>query len=210
MIARIARLLVLSICFTVGSAHAQSQADLNRARAHFEAGRALYSLGNYAEALREFQSGYQLAPRPQFLLNIGLTQYKLHDLVKARASLTQYVENAPKSEGGIKRAREMLAEIDRTLASQPPPPVAPPPPVVTTPPTPPPTVATPPPSAVVLTAAPLPPPKKSWPARYWWVFPVGAAAIAGIAVGVYFGTRGGGSVDCTTPPLGCLDGTHAR
>jgi hypothetical protein len=34
----------------------------DRALTHFRAGEALYKLGNYTDAIREFAAGYELAP----------------------------------------------------------------------------------------------------------------------------------------------------
>ena len=105
--------LVLAALACAAAAHAQSDDTVARARTHFEAGRALYQLGNYDEALREFAAGYQLAPRPQFLLNLGQCYRKLDDLQKARAMYQRYLHDAPSSDAERDQAQQILAEIDR-------------------------------------------------------------------------------------------------
>src|SRR5689334_6491996 len=62
-----------------------------RARAHSEAGRALFALGNYQDALREFTAGYQLSQRPRFLLNLAQTYRKLGEPRRAREMFAQYL-----------------------------------------------------------------------------------------------------------------------
>jgi tetratricopeptide (TPR) repeat protein len=169
------------------AAHAQQSPtddSMTRARIHFEAGRALYQLGNYNEALREFAAGYQLAPRPQFLLNLGQCYRKLDDLANARSMYQRYLHDAPASDPERPQAQQILAEIEKQIADQshaaPPPPPAP---VVTTPP--PATTA----AAATLTTT-APPPRKSWIKRNWWIIPVGVVVVGvGVGLGVYYGTR---------------------
>jgi len=158
----------------------QNDDQMTRARTHFEAGRALYQLGNYNEALREFAAGYQLAPRPQFLLNLGQCYRKLDDLANARSMYQRYLHDAPQSDPERPQAEQILAEIERQIADRqaaqaPPPPVTPPPGAA--------------PAATTLTQT-APPPKKSWIKRNWWVIPVGAVVVGvGVGLGVYYGTR---------------------
>jgi hypothetical protein len=39
--------------------------------------------------------------------------------------------------------------------------------------------------------------------RHWWIIPVSAVVVAGVAVGLYFGLR---PADCpTSASLGCID-----
>jgi len=162
-----------------------------KARVHFEAGRALYRLGNYAEALREFEAGYQLAPRPQFLVNIGQAYRKLGDLPRAKETFERYLAAVPDSPERP-QIENLIAELAAQLAAPPPPPVEPPAEKATAPP-PPEKSAEPPPEkpapAPVLIAQPPPPKKRSFFARHWWIVPVAAAVAAGLAVGIYYAAR---------------------
>ncbi|HEX8953349.1 MAG TPA: tetratricopeptide repeat protein, partial [Polyangia bacterium] len=110
--------LGLAVLVCAAAAHAQPADDVARARTHFEAGRALYQLGNYNEALREFAAGYQLAPRPQFLLNLGQCYRKLDDLANARAMYQRYLHDAPASDPERPQAQQIRAEIDRQIADR--------------------------------------------------------------------------------------------
>ena len=201
--------LVAVVLLTAGSAWAQTQSrpagdDLARARTHFEAGRALFHLGNYTESVREFAAGYQLAPRPLFLFNLGQCYRKLDDLTKAREMYQRYLRDAPPSDPERVEAQDELVEIDKLIAARP----SPPPPVKTTKAEPPPRVAQPAPSlapaptAVALTHA-APPPKKSFIKRHWWIIPVSVAVVGvGVGLGVYYGTR---SNPCDGANLACWD-----
>jgi hypothetical protein len=188
--------LVLAVLACAARAQAQQEDPVARARTHFEAGRALYQLGNYNEALREFAAGYQLAPRPQFLLNLGQCYRKLDDLANARGMYQRYLKDAPPSDPERPQAEQILAEIekqiaDREAASAPPPVAAAPP-----------STATSAPAATTLTTSP--PPKKAWIKRNWWVIPVGAVVVGvAVGVGVYYGTRA--PDPCAGANLTCWD-----
>jgi len=194
--------LGLAVLACAAAAHAQSNDDISRARTHFEAGRALYQLGNYDEALREFAAGYELAPRPQFLLNLGQCYRKLDNLEQARAMYQRYLHDAPVSDPERPQAQQILAEIDRQIADKQaaaaaaaaPPPTAP---TGTTA-----APASAPTATATLTAAA--PARKPWIKRNWWIIPVGAVVV-GVAVGlgVYYGTRA--PDPCSGANLVCWD-----
>ena len=106
---------VVAVLACAGGARAQNDDPIARARTHFEAGRALYQLGNFTEALREFAAGYQLAPRPQFLLNLGQCYRKLDDLKNAREMYQRYLHDAPTTDAERPQAEQILLEIDRQI-----------------------------------------------------------------------------------------------
>ncbi|MDB4964368.1 MAG: hypothetical protein JWN44_57 [Myxococcales bacterium] len=205
--------LAAALLVACGSARAQAQApgqagdDVARARTHFEAGRALYQLGNYTEAVREFAAGYQLAPRPQFLLNLGQCYRKLDDLTKAREMYQRYLRDAPASDPERAQAQAVLVEIDKQIAERP---VAMVPPPATGP-----SAATTEPAHAVAPSASgsaaaasntltqAAPHKRSFIKRHWWIIPVSAAVVGvGVGLGVYYGTR---SNPCDGANLACWD-----
>jgi tetratricopeptide (TPR) repeat protein len=152
--------LAFLLAYWTAPAAAQSADAANRSRKHYAAGRALYDLGNYEDALREFTAGYELLPRPLFLLDIGQCQRKLHDYDKARASFTEFLERAPANEPARPRAQALLQQVEREQAAEPPKPpppekpapIAPPPTGVTVAPAPSATTVAPPPAAPEVTA----------------------------------------------------------
>lgn len=186
-----------------GVAHAAGDDAVSRARTHFEAGRALYNLGNYQDAIREFSAGYQLAPRPQFLLNLGQAYRKLGQLEKARDLYKRFLTDAPPDDPDRGQVQQILIDLEGELARQPPPALTPIPELRSTPAalaaTP-----TPPAPAATLTVHAEPPPRKSFLRRNWWIFPVGAVVLAGAAVGIYFAVRPSNQLDCSGATLGCV------
>jgi tetratricopeptide (TPR) repeat protein len=183
---RPAALGLLLLLGLTARAQAQSADDVSRAKTHFEAARALYSLGNYESALREFTSGYSLVPKPRFLLNIGHCHRKLAQYDKARDAYQRFLAEVPADDPDRAEAQRYLTEVENT-------PTPTPTPVVT------PVASTP--SPVITTA---PPDKKMSKLKLHlaWAIPVGAAVVVGLAVGIYFGTRD--PLDCTGATLGCF------
>jgi tetratricopeptide (TPR) repeat protein len=170
------------------AAWAQSSDEIARARTHYEAGRGLYNLGNYADAIREFSAGYALVPRPQFLVNLGQAYRKQGDLPRAREMFQKFLAKAPANDPDRPQIRALLDEIDDQLLEQPPPSRAQP-------------------SAqpwIAVSAVPPEKPKKSFMARHWWIIPVSAIVVTGVAVGLYFGLRPS-PVSCQDASLGCLE-----
>jgi tetratricopeptide (TPR) repeat protein len=154
-----------------------------RARAHYEVGLGMYHLGNYREALREFTAGYELSPRPEFLINLGQAYRKLHDLDHAQQMFQRYLASTPAEAPDRKQVQELLDEVERTRASEPPPAA----------------------EAVTVVAAPPAPAPRSALRRYWWTIPAGAAVV-GLALGLtlYF-TLPPSQVSCGSATIGCID-----
>jgi tetratricopeptide (TPR) repeat protein len=196
------RILVFLACIlgAVGAARAETPDAIARARTHFQAGQALYKLGNYTDAIREFSAGYALVPRVEFLINLGQSYRKLDDLGKAREMYKRFLAEADPKDPARAQIQSVLSDVEKEIALRPAP--KPEPVVVPKPePKPQPQVDLRPSPGVVVVEQP---PKKSWARRNWWVFPVvGAVVIAGAAVGIYFGTRST-QVGCSDASFGCI------
>jgi tetratricopeptide (TPR) repeat protein len=106
------------VALVSAQALAESDDAIGRARTHFEAGRALYNLGNYTEAQREFAAGYQLAPRPQFLINLGHCYRKLDNLPRAREMYQRYLAETRADDPLRTQAEQVLAEVEHELAQR--------------------------------------------------------------------------------------------
>jgi hypothetical protein len=106
-----------------------------RARSHFDAGNGYYASGLYQDAIREFQAGYALVPRPSFLVNLGQAYRKVGNLDRAKESYVSYLRSLPADSPLRDQALRVLAEIEVQLeergradeAPRPPAPIAPPP-----------------------------------------------------------------------------------
>src|SRR5579859_5412611 len=119
---------LLCLC---GVAHAQNDDALARARTHFEAGRALYNLRNYTDAIREFSAGYQLVPKPQFLVNLGQCYDRIADgttdlggkrdaLEHARDMYNKFLQDAPPSDPLRAQVAPIVVELEKKLQALPP------------------------------------------------------------------------------------------
>lgn len=202
VVVRVAVVLLLALATgaTSSAARADSQPSgdaLQRAKNHYMAGNALFKLGNYTDAVREFAAGYSLVPKPYFLYNLGQCYRKLGDLRKAREMYAKFVDQIPETDPDRDGAKRIVVELDEQIAKLPP--EKAPPPTVTPTPTPTPNSN---PELVVST----PPPKKSFIKRHWWIIPVSVVVVgAAVGVGVYFGTRPPSQVGCNdSGVIGCV------
>jgi hypothetical protein len=192
---------VMLVSLACGLSSAQSPDDLAKAKVHFDAGRALFALGNYPEAAREFQAGYDLAPRPRFLLNLGHAYRKMGDLARAKAAYVQFLSLVPADDPDRPEAATHLGEIEAHLTTPTPPPPLPPP--VEKPPDKPPEPA----PRVTVVATPAPPATSTARSRFrrWaWTIPVGAVVLTGVVVGIYFGATRSSTFECPPGALGCF------
>jgi tetratricopeptide (TPR) repeat protein len=177
---------------------------LGTARKHYEAGRALYQLGKYEQAIVEFEEGYRMAPRPSFLVNIAQCDRQLGRFDHARLMYEKYLAAAPLED-------PMRREVKQILGSLPPSSGAPSPtPSPTEPPT---------PNKPTLAPAPLPPPGADLrPRRRWQRDPLGgvllaggiAAVVAGVVLLGYSGYRLAHAADTYEDYLAARDAPDQR
>jgi tetratricopeptide (TPR) repeat protein len=180
---RSALLLAITLAGSLGGV-AVAESPEQTARTHYEAAHALYRVGNYEQAAREFEAAYAITPRPQLLINAGLAHAKNHDQVHARRCYQRFLDVAPPADPERASVQRLLAD----LPPDPPPEAASTPTSTTSPST----------SAAALTATP---PQKSFARRHWWIFPVvGVVVAGGLATGLYFALR----PRCSAG-LGCVD-----
>ena len=180
----VGRFIVLALVVASGVARATpSQEEL--ARSHFVAGEEEYARGRWQEALHEFQLGYALSPRPEFLINFAQVYRKLGDYDAAARECQRYLATAPPSQLAA-QAERLLQQIKEEQAKAPPPhpePAKPAVPVAA-----PSVVAAPSAVAAPAIVAPAPPPPKK---KRAWIAPVvvGCVLVAGAAVtlGLVFG-----------------------
>ena len=187
----VGRLIVLVLALAASTARAApSQEEL--ARSHFVAGEEEYARGRWQEALHEFQLGYALSPRPEFLINFAQVYRKLGDYDAAARECRRYLATAPPPELAA-QAERLLQQIDEERAKgtppaapKPTPPPAAAPPVAAAPVAAPP-VAAPPVVVAPAIVAPPPPPKK----KRTWIAPVVVSCVivaaAAVTVGIVFG-----------------------
>jgi tetratricopeptide (TPR) repeat protein len=73
-------------------------AALRAARAHFRQGKAFYDAGVYADAIREYEKAYALAPLPELLFNIGQAHRMAGAKAQAIAAYERYLQAVPEGE----------------------------------------------------------------------------------------------------------------
>jgi tetratricopeptide (TPR) repeat protein len=143
----------------------------SRARAHYTAGRTLYQLGNYTDALRELLLGYALIPKYQFLLNMGQCYRRLDDPAKAREMYRKFLQEAPPEDANRPQVETLMRELDQQIAERA-------------------RVTSPPANANTLVATPTTtPPRRNVGRTLAWAIPVAVVAAAGLSVGLYFALR---------------------
>lgn len=209
---------LIAILFAAPAGAAPSQESL--ARIHYAAGEQEYARGRWREALREFQIGYDLSPRPEFLLNFAQVYRKLGDYPRAIAECERFLATAPAAPLAA-QARHLLTQLrDEQARNRPPPPSVPPdmatpapPPDMVAPLPPPPLPPPPPPSRPPpspISVAPAPSTAAvvaTAPHRRRWIAPVvvGVVLAAGAAVGIALGVVYGSHDSYPTTPNGTVD-----
>jgi hypothetical protein len=166
-------------------------------RKHYKRGDELFKAGKYLDAAKEFEAGFNAAPRPLFLLNIGHSYRKGQELKRARQAYEEYLKADPSTPFRAD-VEDLMKNIDDALSASSIPGA---PPSTTT--------VTPPPTALPASAAPAPidlprpvivevdrgpaPPSDSGSRPLlrnpWFWSAVGAVVVAGIAGTIYGVTR---------------------
>ena len=171
---------LLLLCAIASQAFAEEPLDavVEQAKLHHRAGESLYLLGRYSEALREFQAGYALTPRPEFLLNLGQVYRKLGDPRAAIGMFEKFLLSTTEGDPRRSAVADVLKQLHTEASAQ----------ASAAPPAPPtPSVAT-----EVRVAAPAPP-RRRW-YRDWLGGTLGGIGLAGIAVGAGLFAQANGTI----------------
>jgi hypothetical protein len=188
------RALAVAVLLVAGSAVAAPSQE-EQARDHFAAGQREYQAGHWADALHQFELGYALSPRPEFLINFAQALRKLGDYDRAIVECERYLATAPPSPMAAE-AHRLLARIreeraQKVTAPPPPPPPVEAKPVEPAPPPPAPVEVKPPPAVVIQPAGDKPPPDRHRRKVIGWAIggtAIGLAVAAGVTLAVVFGT----------------------
>lgn len=177
------------------------------AKAQFELGQAHNKLGNYQQAMADFEAGYACVPLPLFLYDIAQMARLSGQRAKALEFYRRYLAAEPNARERVyvQRSIGVLSKAHATDAPPPPSPRAPP---LIAPTAPPPTAVVAPPPAVVPPSPPVvapllvvtpPPPapeKPSHKGRWIALGVIGGVLVIGGAVtaGVLLGTKSSSGV----------------
>jgi len=186
--------LLMLLALTAGPARGESRSadGVQRAREHFQAGKRAYEEQQYEQALQQFQAGYDLEPRPGFLLNMGHAARKMGKLRRARALYQQFLRTDP-PRAERQSAELFLRDIDRELGPEPGLTVP-----RAVPRSPPPAGASEAAGADLTAQAPAAPGPTPFYGRWWFWGAVGAAVATGVVVGLAVGRGGSGAHDSGT------------
>lgn len=102
--------LAAALTLAVTTRAAQAQDARAEARAHFQQGVELYTNGNHAAALEEFQEAYRLAPHPNVRVNMANSYEQLNRPLEALFHYERFM--AETAEGGNRAQR---AEVRRAI-----------------------------------------------------------------------------------------------
>src|SRR2546421_965577 len=86
--------------------------DKRLASAHFQQGSQLYADGRWAEALVEFEAGYDAYPLRGFLVNIGQCYRKLERLDEAADAWRRFLATHPSDVRLRDEVTDALAEVE--------------------------------------------------------------------------------------------------
>jgi tetratricopeptide (TPR) repeat protein len=114
--------LVLALLLPTALTSAQSSEDTDeRARLHFRSGAAYYDAGEYEDALREFQSAFELSQRPALYYNLYLCEQAIGSLEIAAEHLEHYLAEVPEVENRTvleQRLASLRTRIERRAAGE--------------------------------------------------------------------------------------------
>jgi tetratricopeptide (TPR) repeat protein len=178
-------LLLLAWLGAIGLAHAQDAAAVKEAQQHYRRGEAAFNAQRFEDAIKEWEAGYALVPRPLFVLNLGHAERRRGELRKALALYRRFLVVDPETKLRAE-VEQVIQEIEVALAAEaaaqaaPAAPVSPPP--LAPPAAPPPAAA--PNEALSAPAAPAPPDERARPGRLW-LWAAAGVVVAGVALGVW-------------------------
>ena len=109
--------LVLALVTSASPRAYSASSELEKqARRAFERAEKHFKAGLFAEALVEYQEGYDQRPLPGFLINIAQCQRRLGQLALARTTYRKFLIVAPDSPY-VPDVKSLVSEIDELLDS---------------------------------------------------------------------------------------------
>jgi tetratricopeptide (TPR) repeat protein len=104
-----------------------AQADVARARAHFDKGRTFFEVDEYRKAIAEFKAAHIEKPDPAFLYNIAECYRRLGELPEALQFYRRFLATAPPDDKTRAIVEQRIADL-KTVADEPKVPATEPPP----------------------------------------------------------------------------------
>jgi tetratricopeptide (TPR) repeat protein len=108
--------LASAIPLTAGTARAQETADKGAAKEHYDKGKALFDIGRYDEAIKEFEASYQLKQDAAILFNLAQAHRLAGNNDRALTLYRTYVRNWPKGANRAE-AEKHIGTLEQKLAT---------------------------------------------------------------------------------------------
>jgi tetratricopeptide (TPR) repeat protein len=101
-------------------ARAETDADLELAKAHFNTGQIYYERGRFPDAAREFEEAYRLSKKPELLYNMGKSYDGSSDAARALFAYRRFLDNVKQSPdrpwvtGRVDQLSKIVGRLDIT------------------------------------------------------------------------------------------------
>ncbi len=92
-----------------------AEADVERARSHFQAGLAHAKQGDWSSALADFSAAYELAPEPAVLFNLAGAQYRCGKLLASNTNYRRLLASNQLSVAQRSAATRQIERIERRM-----------------------------------------------------------------------------------------------
>jgi tetratricopeptide (TPR) repeat protein len=114
-LAALGGLLAVSLVI-VSPTWAQSNST-SRAQKHYLKGEKLFSLGQFDDALKQYQAAYDAEPFPEFLFNMAQCHRNLGDYEQAVDQYREYLDKKPNAENR-QQVEATIGKLEREIARQ--------------------------------------------------------------------------------------------
>ena len=104
-------LLIAIACLMAGPASADTERDVEKAKAHHAAGMRHYNVSEYDDALKEFKEAYKAKENPVFLFNIGQCYRKLGNNAEALTYFRRHLRLEGDAQNRVESER-LIKEIE--------------------------------------------------------------------------------------------------
>ena len=114
--------LLVTLVLVLASPARGDESTTEQAKQHYENGSKQYDLGHWDEAIREYETAYELRPDPSFLYNLAQAYRRKGDAKRALDLYRNYLVKTPKSPLRVEieeRIKSLQKQIDEANSAKP-------------------------------------------------------------------------------------------